>query len=459
MVLFGREKDANTRRKRSFPVFVFFACYVLSIQLIAQGCTVEFGPGDPICGNGTAEGDEVCDGEDLRGETCESLGLVGGTLACRKDCSGYVASGCTNQPECGNNIKEPGEACDGTDLGSETCESLGLDRGTLACNENCTFDTTGCRRESFCGNNIKEPGEACDGTDLGGETCETQGFYKGELACLSDCTGFDTSGCDPCPDGWVYIPAGEFEMGCNQGEPCWENQHNETPRHTVMLSAYCIQRTEVSVTQYRECKTAGGCPLAMPTEGGGAWFFNWTSNPEDREEHPMNGINWHEAREYCQWKGGDLPTEAQWEKAARGTDQRTYPWGNDDPTCDRCNWNHSGSGTPLGCNDAEEGPGTWPVGYIATTTGDSPYGLKDMAGNVYEWTLDCFDEDFYHDCGDNCENPANLVDDCDEGFRSIRGGSFRTAARYALRVVFRSGSDQTLRGNGLGFRCVKPSAQ
>ncbi len=412
---------------------------------------------DAVCGNNVIEESEVCDGEDLGGETCYSQGFYAGTLGCLPDCSDFDTSSCHGF--CGDGTINGPEICDGLSLGGETCDTLGYhEGGVLGCLNDCSgFDTSGCEG-GYCGDGEINGPEVCDGEDLGGETCESQGFYGGTLACLADCTGFDTSGCDPCPEGWVFIPAGDFEMGCDEGEPCWEGRSNESPRHTVTLSAYCMQRTQVSVAQYRECKDSGGCSNGTPTEMSFNTWCNWTSSPGDREDHPINCINWSEAREYCEWAGGDLPTEAQWEKAGRGTDQRTYPWGEEQPTCDRCNWNYTGSGSPYGCNAVTEGPGTWPVGYLTTTDGDSPYGLKDMAGNVWEWVLDCYDANFYATCVDGCVDPANNISGC-TGNRVLRGGSFYSYDSAVLRVVTRSLNNPSARGSSFGFRCAMDPAE
>ncbi len=411
-----------------------------------------------VCGNNLREGDEVCDGEDLAGETCVTKGFYGGTLGCLADCSDFDTSGCAGY--CGDGVINGAEVCDGSSLGGETCESLGYQQGgVLACLEDCTdFDTAGCEG-GYCGDGVINGEEVCDGEDLGEQTCKALGFDYGELACLPDCTGFDTSGClEPeCPTGFVFIPAGNFEMGCNDGDPCWEGMPRESPRHTVMLSAYCMMRTQVSVAQYRECKVSGGCS-GTPTEtsSDNSWC-NWSSTAADREDHPINCINWSEAREYCQWVGGDLPTEAQWEKGARGTDGRTYPWGEEEPTCDRCNWNYSSFGLPYGCHDADEGPGTWPVGYLTTTAGDSPYGLKDMSGNLREWALDCYDEDFYATCAGGCTDPVNNLESCSD--RITRGGSFNVNWKSHFRTVHRDNLFPTGRTFSVGFRCVATSVE
>lgn len=147
----------------------------------------------PECGDGVIEGDEVCDGDALDGQDCSSQGFDGGTLACADDCT-FDTSQCTTNT-CGNGQIDSGEDCDGSELGGATCSSEGFVDGTLACN-NCQFDTSNC---SNCGNDTVDSGETCDGTDLNGETCETQGFAGGTLACEPACGAYDTSGCSGSP--------------------------------------------------------------------------------------------------------------------------------------------------------------------------------------------------------------------------------------------------------------------
>lgn len=147
------------------------------------------------CGNGEVEFPEECDGTDLNGATCENLGLGTGEVSCNADCTLDVSQ-CIPETECGNGIKEEGEDCDGEDLGDATCDSLGLGEGDLGCTDSCSFDTSMCEVQTECGNNLIEGNETCDGTDLGGQTCQDLDFYGGELGCLSDCSGFDTSECE-----------------------------------------------------------------------------------------------------------------------------------------------------------------------------------------------------------------------------------------------------------------------
>ncbi|MFH2007020.1 MAG: hypothetical protein ABI333_10585, partial [bacterium] len=160
-----------------------------------------------VCGNGVREAAEVCDGAELAGQTCESQGFDGGTLACRADCSGFDTSSCTGTgPVCGDDQQEGTEVCDGVDLAGQTCVSQGYDGGTLACLAGCSaFDTSSCTGTGpVCGDGQQEGAEVCDGAALGGRTCLDEGYYTGTLGCLGDCTGFDTTACsETCGDGAI----------------------------------------------------------------------------------------------------------------------------------------------------------------------------------------------------------------------------------------------------------------
>jgi formylglycine-generating enzyme required for sulfatase activity len=159
----------------------------------------------------------------------------------------------------------------------------------------------------------------------------------------------------------VLVPAGAFAMGTDAG-----GEPDERPRHVVTLRAFRIDRVEVSREQYARCVRAGRCTEAWARPG-------WT----DRRA-PVTSVSWFMAGAYCRWAGGRLPTEPEWEKAARGTDERQYPWGNDRPTAARAVFGQR-------MNLGQPAPvGTHP-------TGASPYGALDLAGNVWESTASVYD--------------------------------------------------------------------
>ncbi len=164
----------------------------------------------------------------------------------------------------------------------------------------------------------------------------------------------------------VYVPAGEFLMG-DDSAPA----PTERPEHAVHLDGYWIDRLEVSNAQYRLCVAAGACP--EPT--------SWNDVNFNADRQPAI-VRWEEADAYCAWAGGRLPTEAEWEKAARGTDGRTWPWGD---TFEDHRANLSGEADGYGF--------TAPVGSFPDDV--SPYGLLDVAGNAAEWASDWWDEDYY----------------------------------------------------------------
>jgi formylglycine-generating enzyme required for sulfatase activity len=258
---------------------------------------------------------------------------------------------------------------------------------------------------------------------------------------------------DGCPEGWILVPEGPFQMGCDETDPCWEDMVAESPAQQVELDGFCVQKTEVTVAQYRACREAGICS-GVPDDTQSNPFCNWTPIVDARENHPVNCISWPEAREYCEkWFGGDLPTEAQWEKAARGTDGRTFPWGdNPEPNCDLCNFDVDGTGGPntLGCAQESQGPGTWEVPRLPEG-GGSPFGVLDLAGNVYEWVQDCYHPGFYGQCGVPCYEPVNQ---CGAGGqRVIRGGAYSTAESTYLRAVWRGMLGEAERVPHVGLRC------
>jgi formylglycine-generating enzyme required for sulfatase activity len=220
----------------------------------------------------------------------------------------------------------------------------------------------------------------------------------------------------------VLIPAGEFLMGSTDADK--DAASDEKPQHKVYLDAYDIDLTEVTNTMYRACVEAGVCskPSCSYYDDSG------------RAQHPVVCVDWNQAVAYCEWRGARLPTEAEWEKAARGTDGRIYPWG-ESIECDRANY-----GGTYGCVGDTTKVGSYP-------SGASPYGLLDMAGNVWEWVQDWYLETFYQNTP--FENPLGPSSG---EYRVLRGGSWYGNDNY-LRVAVRYNLNPTGQISSIGFRC------
>ena len=232
----------------------------------------------------------------------------------------------------------------------------------------------------------------------------------------------------PLPMEWVDIPAGEFLMGTDPEKGRYASPY-EFPQHAVYLDAYRIMRSEVTNQQYNQCVRAGVCPVPENDE----------YNSSERAQHPVTDVSWYYATDFCQWAGGRLPTEAEWEKAARGEDGRIYPWGDILPDCTLANFDFC-----VGDGDTLTGD-TVPVG--SYPSGTSPYGLYDMAGNVYEWVNDWFDSSYFNISPDsNPPGPETGI------WRGVRGGSWSSLSY--LRTARRGGSYPTTRNHDIGFRCA-----
>lgn len=223
----------------------------------------------------------------------------------------------------------------------------------------------------------------------------------------------------------VLVSAGEYKMGCNRSRDS-HCDADEYPYHAVNLPAFYMDRTEVSIGQYKECVKSGACRKAKEYAGF------------DKDDQPAAGVSWDDAAAYCQWAGKRLPTEAEWEKAARGTDGRVYPWGNNTCGCD-CAIQEERQ--VYGCGrDA-----TWPVG--SATKGASPYGALDMSGNVWEWVADWYADDYYK--SSPRENPQGP----EAGDLKVRrGGCFANIKNY-LRSSDRNTAPPETLSNSTGFRC------
>ena len=229
----------------------------------------------------------------------------------------------------------------------------------------------------------------------------------------------------------MLVPEGEFLMGCAVADTDCDD--DEKPPRKVWLRAFQIDRTEVTVGQYAKCVKAGAC--MEPKSGGGQ--CNW--KVEGRQNHPVNCVDWHQAAAYCAWAKMRLPTEAEWEKAARGTDGGIWPAG-EVPTCRHAIMDESGTG----CGVRH----TWAVG--TRPDGASPYGALDMAGNVWEWVADWYGAGYYKDApGRDPKGPERGVD------RVYRGGSWNDGVPWMLRASERNRARPRRQYSGLGFRCAR----
>lgn len=220
----------------------------------------------------------------------------------------------------------------------------------------------------------------------------------------------------------ALVPAGEFVMGAEELLP------DARPVHRVFVSSFWIDRYQVTNAQYRKCVDAGGC---LPPKDRQAY------DEAERAQHPVTNVTWTQARAYCQWKGKRLPTEAEWEKAARGTDARRYPWGNGNDVIKI----RLKSGEIRTVSN-----GTEPVGSQVVTV--SPYGIHDLVGSVSEWVKDWYGEDFYQ------VSPSHDPQGPVRGsFRVLRGGPLSERPLEA-HVSYRSWDEMTYWGPALGFRCA-----
>lgn len=235
------------------------------------------------------------------------------------------------------------------------------------------------------------------------------------------------------PEGMVHVPAGEFIMGSDPDVDPMTDALDELPQHKVFLDAYFIDKHEVSNADYSKFVEATGHRNSI----------FWDNPKFNHPDQPVVGVTWGDAAAYAEWIGKRLPTEAEWEKAARGTDGRIWPWGNEfDPT--KCNF-----------DDERKFDGHLDGFAMAAPVksfkqGASPYGALNMVGNVAEWVADWFDAEYY--AVSPAENPKGPPTS-GMGKKSWRGASW-FAGSEQMRCAFREYDDIVASGQILGFRCA-----
>ncbi len=382
-----------------------------------------------VCGSGMACAGGACvaicpTGTALCGGTCvntgtdtANCGVCGRVCAAGTTCSGGACSSicAAGQTYCGgscvstatdvNNCGACGRVCPGPTVGTGALTCTAGACGIACIGATSTLCGAGCYATGTDPANCGSCGHACAaGQTCSGGTCST----------------------GACPSGMAMIPGGTFMMGAAD--------LGATPVHTVTLTSYCMDVTEVTVAAYATCPS-GTC--TAPVTGDPC---NWMV--AGRDNHPINCVTWDQSRAYCQWVhggGGDLPTEAQWEYAAAGGAMDwEYPWGNDAPADQLC-W----SGGSAGSRSS-----TCPV--MSFPTPADAFGLFDMAGNVWEWTGDCYGA--YSSAA--AVNPTGPTGSCTD--RVSRGGCWYGADPTVVRAAVRSISGPSSLFSGVGFRCARP---
>lgn len=389
-----------------------------SSALTIDACT-NAGTTSSACGHTVIACNSNTDCEDNNADTADSC-VNGGTT--NASCSN-ASIACHTDADCADNNALTIDACSNGGTAVASCSNTGI-----VCNTNADCDDTNALTLDTCSNG-----------GMAVASCSNTGF-----ACNADTDcddGIETT-YDQCNNGgttsatcehidmilneWITIPAGDFIMGCSTGDS--QCQSSESPKHTVSLSEYKIQKYEVTEGQYKTCVNAGIC-------NRGCYI-------ETEVNHPAPCVNWTQANTYCAWIGGRLPTEAEWEKAARGPSPREniYPWGNTAPDCTLLNY-YNGTNYCVGIGSAAV-VGSYP-------TGASYYGALDMAGNVWEWVNDWYDDTYY------ATSPATDPQGPATGTNRVsRGGAFYLYAEDT-RVSFRSLDSPTYAGIIIGFRCAQ----
>lgn len=240
----------------------------------------------------------------------------------------------------------------------------------------------------------------------------------------------------------IVVPAGEFLMGSDKKTDRLAYR-GEIPQRRVYLDAFAIDKYEVTNLHYLKFILATGRNPQLD------WRYDGGNFQEAMAHHPIMHVTWHDADAYCKWAGQRLPTEAEWEKAARGEDGRMNPWGSQSAGLSRANFGRTGLSGPV--RDRPERSLMYPpiIAVDKYENSVSPYGLYQTMGNVAEWVSDWYDQGYYKTAPDrNPQGPATGTQ------KAFRGGGWMDSTT-TMRVAMRNGTDPNTKINWLGFRCAK----
>ena len=232
----------------------------------------------------------------------------------------------------------------------------------------------------------------------------------------------------------VLIPEGPFPMGVPHGDR--DGGRDEYPRHDVFVNNFYIDKFELTNGRYLEFVKATKHRIPQNPTNATRNLWEGDTITESLADRPVVNVDWADAQAYCQWAGKRLPTEAEWEKAAKGTADRRFPWGNVEPTNKHLNFNQQWIGEKT----------LMPVG--SYELGKSPFGVYDMAGNVWEWVNDWYDAKYYE------KSPAKNPTGPETGTKRVLRGSGWQNETPTVRIFTRVDSDPTIRNESTGFRCA-----
>jgi len=300
-----------------------------------------------------------------------------------------------------------------------------MEEKTEDCQCGCNSEHTGCKTECQC---TPECSGKCGGPDGCGSECPDTCQAGQNCDPDSDYTNCISGG--PPDLDWIPIPGGTYQMGSDAGDT------TEQPVHSVTVPAFEMTKTEVTIDQYQACVDAEACTL--PDDYTVSSYCNWGGS--GRGLHPVDCVDWNQAVAFCSWAGGRLPSESEWEYAARSAGQDiTYPWGDETATCQYAVMDDGG----VGCGQDS----TWAV--CGKPAGNTVQGLCNMSGNVIEWVQDVYHFNYFNAPADGSawEDSGSI--------RVMRGGSFYYGEADGMTATTRTNNVPSDRDGVLGFRCAR----